>query len=1125
MAAPAAIAGAEQPGPSAERRLVSVLFADLVGSTTLAEDRDPEETRNLLTRYFDTASEVIARYGGTVEKFIGDAVMAVWGVPVAHEDDAERAVRAALDLVSSVGTIIDQGQPLQVRAAVLTGEAAATIGAAGQGIVAGDLVNTASRLQSLAPPGTVLVGESTHRATAEAIAYEEAGEQLLKGKSSPIPAWRAVSVLGMRGGAGRRSALEAPFVGRDEELRLVKDLFHATIREQKPRLVTIVGQAGIGKSRLGWEFEKYIDGVTINAYWHSGRSPSYGEGISFWALAEMVRERAGIAESDSIEEAAAKLSACLDEWLTDAEERRWVEPRLAGLLGLDEMPAGQRDELFAAWRTFFQRIAERDPVILVFKDLHWADAGLLEFIEHLLSWSKTHPIYVLAMTRPDLFERHPAWGSGVRNATTVSLEPLTGAAMADLLRGLAPGLPEDAVTAIVARAEGVPLYAVETVRMLIDRGQLEASDGDYALTAPIDRLAVPETLHALVAARIDANAPEDRSLLADGAVLGQSFTAAAMAGMGGRDLEMVEPGLDRLVQRELLIRDDDPRSPERGQYRFVQAVVREVAYETLSKADRRNRHLAAARYYEALGDDELAGVLASHYLEALRSTPAGPEADALAAQARIALRGAAERANALHAWSVAHSHLVDALEITTDPAERAAVALAVAEVANNMSRADAVDYAREAIALATELGDDSLRNRAIGLTGELYVNRSLGTEALAILEPTAASLQDGDPEAGRIFSQLARLYMMTDRNDESIAEAERALRAAGLAHDTEIVVQALVTRASALAGLHRNDEAVALFRGAIELADREGHVAAGLRARNNLISVVMTAAPMTEVLQLIGEALDIARRFGVAGWLAQHLTMHATFAVTLGELGAGTQDLDEMAELQLGEFHRAALSALRAEIQAMSGDLEGARQSIADATNLLPTIDTAPQVTGVAMAIGSAQLLLGDPVTSLATVSGVRGGGNDIYLIGAAARAAAAVGQAGPIEALQAEVRHLSLTAQEEASWVHHVNAAAASVAGRWDEARVEYAAAAAGFQATQEDLETALTQLERDAYLGARFADARAGGQQAEAWFAERGAEGVVERYRAAFKGTPAPPAGAASPKRAVPVDAEQPA
>ncbi|HET9497003.1 MAG TPA: adenylate/guanylate cyclase domain-containing protein, partial [Candidatus Limnocylindria bacterium] len=664
---------AEAGGPAspavAERRLVSVLFADLVGSTTLAEDRDPEETRNLLTRYFDTASDVLTRYGGTVEKFIGDAVMAVWGVPVAHEDDAERAVRAALELVSAVGGLTDAGQSLQVRAAVLTGGAAATIGAQGQGMVAGDLVNSASRLQGVAPPGSVLVGESTRRATAEAISYEEAGEQLLKGKTAPIPAWRAVSVIGMRGGAGRRDALEAPFVGRDEELRLLKELFHATVRERKPRLVTVIGQAGIGKSRLGWEFEKYIDGVTQTAYWHAGRSPSYGEGISFWALAEMVRERAGIAEGEPPDESRRKLASTLDEWLTDAEERRWVEPRLTGLLGLEEMPAGQREELFAAWRTFFERIADRDPVIMVFKDLHWADAGLLEFIEHLLTWSRTHPIYVLAVTRPDLLERHPGWGSGVRNATTIALEPLADDAMGELLHGLVPGLPGDAVAAIVARAEGVPLYAVETVRMLIDRGLLVQAEGGYTLEGPIDRLAVPETLHALVAARIDANDPEDRSLLADGAVLGQSFTLAGIVGMTGRAEDAVVAGLDRLARRELLIRDDDPRSPERGQYRFVQAVVREVAYETLAKADRRGKHLAAARHFEALGDEELSGILANHYLEALRATPPGPEADALAAQARIALRAAADRAIALHAWTVAQRHLADALEITSDPAE------------------------------------------------------------------------------------------------------------------------------------------------------------------------------------------------------------------------------------------------------------------------------------------------------------------------------------------------------------------------------------------------------------------------------------------------------------------------
>jgi class 3 adenylate cyclase/tetratricopeptide (TPR) repeat protein len=1133
--APAMAAGispAQPEVPSAavpagsERRLVSVLFADLVGSTTLAEDRDPEESRELLTRFFDTTSDLIGRYGGTVEKFIGDAVMAVWGVPVAHEDDAERAVRAALDLVSAVGGLTDvaSGQALQLRAAVLTGEAAATIGAQGQGMVAGDLVNTASRLQSVAPPGSVLVGEGTYRATSGAIGYEEAGEQALKGRTAPVAAWRATHVLGLRGGAGRRTALEPPFVGRDEELRLVKDLFHATLREHKPRLVTIVGQGGIGKSRLGWEFEKYIDGVTIDTYWHSGRSPSYGEGISFWALAEMVRERAGIAESDSVDDARGKLAACAREWLIDAEERRWVEPRLAGLLGLDDMPAGERAELFAAWRTFFQRIAERDPVILVFKDLHWADGGLLEFIEDLLTWSKTHPIYVLAMTRPDLFERHPTWGSGVRSATTISLEPLDDDAMRSLLGGLVPGLPTDAVAAIVARAEGVPLYAVETVRMLLDRGQLKPEGDGYALDGPIDRLGVPESLHALVAARIDANPPEDRSLLADGAVLGQSFTAAAVAGIGGRALDAVEPGLDRLVQRELLIRDDDPRSPERGQYRFVQAVVREIAYETLAKTDRRAKHLGAARYFEALGDDELTGVLASHYVEALHATPAGPEADALAAQARIALRAAADRANALHAWSVAKQHLVDALNITTEPAERAALTLAVAEVGNNLSSADSEGFAKEAITLATELGDDSLRNRAVGLAGEIYVNRSQGADALAILEPAASTLSDADPDAGRIFSQLARLYMMTDRFDESIVETERALRAAARARDTEIVVQALVTRASSLASVDRYDEAIALFRGAIELADRDGHFGAGLRARNNLVSVLRTSVPLRGVLELIGEALEIARRYGVAGWLAQHLTTHASIAIALGDWDVASRDLDELAELPLGEFHHSALPGLRSQLQALRGDLEAAAQSMADAIRRLGTIDTAPQVTGVALAIGSTQFLLGDFAASMTTVSGVRGGGNDIYLIGETARSAAALGLAGPIAEVRTESGTLPVSDTQQA-WIHYLNAAAASVAGRWDEARAEYAASLAGFRVTEENLEAALVRLEQDAYLGARFEDARAGGQQAEAWFAERGAPGVPERYRAAFKGTPAPPAtgSAAPPRSPISVDAEQ--
>ncbi len=281
--------------PVAERRVVSVLFADLVGFTTFAEGRDAEEVRETLSSYFDAAREVISRYGGTVEKFIGDAVMAVWGAPIAQEDDAERAVRAALDLVEQVRTL---GPGIMARAGVLTGEAAVTVGATGQGMVAGDLVNTASRLQSVAEPGTVLVGESTQRASSDAIAFERQTDQLLKGKEAPVAAWRALRVVAERGGRNRSEQLEAPFVGREDEMRLLKDLFHATNREQRPRLVSVIGPGGIGKSRLAWEFLKYVDGLQETVLWHDGRSPSYGEGITFWALGEMVRERAGLREAD-----------------------------------------------------------------------------------------------------------------------------------------------------------------------------------------------------------------------------------------------------------------------------------------------------------------------------------------------------------------------------------------------------------------------------------------------------------------------------------------------------------------------------------------------------------------------------------------------------------------------------------------------------------------------------------------------------------------------------------------------------------------------------------------------------------------------------------------------------------
>ena len=508
-----------RPEPEAERRLVSVLFADLVGFTTLAELRDAEEVRELLSRYFDTARQVIGRYGGTVEKFIGDAVMAVWGAPVAQEDDAERTVRAALDLVSAVAALgADAGAPtLRLRAGVATGEAAVTLAAAGQGMVAGDLVNTASRVQSIAMPGTVFVGDATRRASEVAIDYEDAGEHELKGKAEPVELWRAVRVLAGRGGEGRATGLEAPFVGRDRELHLVKELFHTTADEGRARLVSVIGVAGIGKSRLGWEFYKYIDGLADTVHWHKGRCLAYGEGVAYWALAEMVRMRAGIADEDASDAALGKLRETIEQYVPDPDERSWVEPRLQHLLGLTDRTAPDREDLFSAWRLFFERLAEAYPTILLFEDLHWADASLLDFVEYLLEWSRSYPLYVLTLARPELLERRPSWGAITKSFHSLFLEPLADGAREELLQGLVPGLPDDIRARISDRAEGVPLYAVETVRMLLDRGVLEKVGREYRLKSPVDSLEVPETLHALLAARLDglepAGAPSPRGRL------------------------------------------------------------------------------------------------------------------------------------------------------------------------------------------------------------------------------------------------------------------------------------------------------------------------------------------------------------------------------------------------------------------------------------------------------------------------------------------------------------------------------------------------------------------------------------------------------------------------------------
>jgi len=718
-----------------------------------------------------------------------------------------------------------------------------------QGLVVGDLVNVASRLQSIAEPRTVFVGEATESVTNRSIDYIFEGERSVKGKSETVPAWRARRVASGVGGRDEDEIRHPPFVGRESEMRILKDALSAAESEQRARLVSIVGEAGIGKSRLAEEFKNHVDGFSQTTYWHQGRSPSYGDSLAFWALGEMVRQRAGILETEEPARARIRLRTTVAEFVPDEEDRDWIEPRLAGLLGLAEMPPGTRSELFSALRAFFQNIAAASPTVLVFEDLHWGDDGLLEFITELVERSTRSPLLVVTLARPDLLEGQPGWGSQHRSSLGIRLPSLSEPEMTRMFTEYLPGLPDDIVKSLADRTAGVPLYAVELVRMLIAAGELEESDGAWRFKGDVAGTALPDSLHAVIGARLDRLGDDERSVLQDASVLGQSFYLEGLAAMRGVAADHLGPAVRRLVQAEVLDIEDDPRSPERGQYRFIQSLIREVAYGRLSKADRRDKHLAVAAHFETVDDPELAGVVARHIMGAYEASPEGAERDALADQARRSLVEAAHRALELHSYSAASNLLDAAIELAIDPSARADLQLQAALVARDAADLErGLAMAAEAVAHYEAEGNVDEVRRGATVQSDLYNSNYRSAEALETIEPVYRDIGEVDDAiTARVAAEAARAYMLTFQPQPAIEAIERLLPVADREGMTDVTLNSLVTQATALGLVGRNVEARTILEGAAVVAEDGGYLATASRALNNLAATLSAEDPLASI--------------------------------------------------------------------------------------------------------------------------------------------------------------------------------------------------------------------------------------------------------------------------------------
>ena len=902
-----------------ERKVVSVLFADLVGFTARAETLDPEDVEAILRPFYDRLRSELEQRGGTVEKFIGDAVMAVFGAPAAHEDDAERAVRAAL----AIRDWIREEEELEVRIAVNTGEVLVALDPGSErGLVAGDVINTASRLQDAAPVNGILVGETTYNATSRVIEYREAPPVDAKGKTQPVPVWEVIQARS-RYGADVTHAPQVPLVGREHELGLLVSTLGRAQHERLPQLVTLVGVPGIGKSRLVRELFAEIDTRPELIYWRQGRCLPYGEGVAFWALGEIVKAHAGILDGETDERAASKLRAVVEEAVPDPADVEWVFRELRPLVGLsdgDEGSADRRAESFAAWRRFFEGLAELDPLVLVVEDLHWADEGLLDFVDHLVDWSSGVPMLVVGTARPELHARRPDWGGGKPNATTISLSPLTEAETATLVHGLLDRavLPASVQTALLERAGGNPLYAEEFARIALERDGL----GDA------EDLPLPESVQGLIAARLDALSSEEKALVQDAAVLGKVFWIGAVAQLGDLERDRAEALLHDLVRKQFVQRERRSSMESDTQYAFAHTLVRDVAYGQIPRASRTEKHRRAAAWIESLGrPEDHAELRAHHYLTALEALPSGADDIQLRRSARLALRDAGDRAASLNAFKSAARDYEHALELwPEDDPERPRLLLALAEQRSNADIWDERDAitARDALSAA---GDQAGAAVAEIILAEVHWNLGHGEEVQESLERAAelaAELPASEAKA-RVYTGLFRLYFLAQRDREATAVGEEALEMAEQLGLRELRAQVLSARGSLLR-MQGDEAGVPLLEESIALFD-EVNSANVQRPYNNLADAYFNLGNFDEAAAATKRMREGWKRYGGSDWLrwleGQEIRLH----YVAGRWDAALEQADRWiadSERGTGHYLESLFRWYRGRIRLARGDRSGA---------------------------------------------------------------------------------------------------------------------------------------------------------------------------------------------------------